>query len=140
RHSREDVLALLGLPRAIGLTIRVRDRFGDHGLIAVVIGVPDQGPDIPTLRIDTWLMSCRVIGRTVEQFTFRAILDRASRLGYLRIIGEYLPTPKNAPVRELYDSLGFRPMAEVPGRGALYQFEVGGADAPATLVASEGGG
>ena len=94
RHSWEEVLALLGTPGAIAMTVRVRDRFGDDGLIGVVIGVPEPGRDVPSLRIDTWLMSCRVIGRTVEQFAFRVLLDQASRCGYRRIIGEYLPTAK----------------------------------------------
>jgi FkbH-like protein len=138
RHSREEVLALLGTPGSIGMTIRVRDRFGDHGLIGVVIGVPEPGRDVPTLRIDTWLMSCRVIGRTVEQFTVRVLLDRASRCGYRRIMGEYLPTAKNALVRELYTSLGFQPLGEVSGGELLYQFDLAGAEAPATLVALGG--
>jgi FkbH-like protein len=133
RHSHQEVLALLSTPGAIGMTIRVRDRFGDHGLIGVVLGVPEPERDMPSLRIDTWLMSCRVIGRTVEQFTFRAILDRAAQAGYHRIIGEYIPTAKNALVRELYDSLGFQPDAQVPDSGCLYHFDVG-AEAPATFV------
>jgi FkbH-like protein len=136
RHSHEEVLALLDTPGAIGMTIRVCDRFGDHGLIGVVIGVPEAGRDVPSLRIDTWLMSCRVIGRTVEQFTFLAILDRASRAGYHRIVGEYVPTAKNALVRDLYDTLGFRPHAEAPGGGRVYHFDVGRAEAPVTFVAS----
>jgi FkbH-like protein len=134
RHSREDVLNLLSNAGAIGMTLRVRDRFGDHGLIGVVIAVPEPGSDVPSLRIDTWLMSCRVIGRTVEQFTFRVLLDRASRSGYRRIIGEYIPTAKNALVRELYGSLGFQPAGEAAGRGIAYHFEVGIAEAPATMV------
>ena len=88
--TREDVLALLGRTNAIGLTVRLRDRFGDHGLVATLIGVPDGEHGTATLRIvqDTWLMSCRVIGRTVEQFSFRAIRERAWNLGYRRIVGE----------------------------------------------------
>jgi FkbH-like protein len=137
RHSREEVLVLLREPNAMGLTLRLSDRFGDHGLIAVMIGVPDARDDVPTLRIDSWLMSCRVIGRTVEQCSFRALLERASPLGYRRILGEYIPTPKNALVRELYESLGFHGIAGVSGQRTLHQFEVGAMTAPTTFVTWE---
>ena len=137
RHSRDEVVSLLGTPGAIGMTIRVRDRFGDHGLIGVMIGVPEPGHEVPSFRIDTWLMSCRVIGRTVEQFTFGELLDRAARLGYRRIIGEYLPTPKNELVRELYQSLGFESAGESSGgRGSFYHFDVFGGRSPTTFVAA----
>jgi predicted enzyme involved in methoxymalonyl-ACP biosynthesis len=68
---------------AIGLTVRVEDRFGDHGLIGVLIAVPAE-EEPGTLRVDTWLMSCRVIGRTVEEYFVVELLERAHRLGYRR--------------------------------------------------------
>lgn len=114
RHTREDVERLLSDERSIGMTVRVRDRFGDYGLIAVVIAVPDSTSEPETVRIDTWLMSCRVIGRTVEQFTLAALMNRASDLGYKRIVGEFIPTKKNALVANLYLDLGFSPL---PDRG-----------------------
>ena len=77
RHTREDVESLLAEPGSIGLTVRVNDKFGDYGLIAVLIGVPDAAHGPGTLRLDTWLMSCRVIGRTVEQFTLATIIAKA---------------------------------------------------------------
>ena len=107
RHGREDVLRLLALPDAIGITLRVQDRFGDHGLVGVLIAVPAEH-DPRALRIDTWLMSCRVIGRTVEEFSFGELLERARTLGYREIHGEYIPTKKNALVTELYDRMGSR--------------------------------
>jgi FkbH-like protein len=133
RHTRDDVLRLLRLPDAIGMTLRVRDRFGDHGLIGVMIAVPAED-SFRALQIDTWLMSCRVIGRTVEQFFFGELLERARRLGYGEIIGEYLPTPKNAPVSELYDSLGFRRWKVGDDRSVIYSLEVDGATRPLTFV------
>ncbi len=133
RHTREDVLGLLAKPGSIGLTIRARDRFGDHGLVAALIGVP-LADDARALRVDTWLMSCRVIARTVEQFSFRAILERARDLGYLRIVGEYIPTAKNVLVQGLYESLGFRPVEGAGGPSRLSEFEVSQGQAPITFV------
>jgi len=133
RHAREDVLALLARPGSVGLTVRVRDRFGDHGLVAVLIGVP--GGD-GAFRIDTWLMSCRVIGRTVEQFCFRALRERALALGHRRIAGEYIPSAKNALVAELYDTLGLRRVAETPGKAVLYELDLDASEPPVTFVSA----
>jgi len=122
RHSREDVLDLLGRPGAIGMTLRVSDRFGDHGLVAVIIGVAADEVSRDAVRIDTWLMSCRVIGRTVEQFFWGAFLAKSQELGYHKILGECIPTKKNALVGELYDSLGF---TRLPGEdGAVVRYEL----------------
>jgi FkbH-like protein len=108
RHSEEAVRCMIRQPDALGLTFSLRDRFGDHGLIAVVLAVPEDGQRQKTLRLDTWLMSCRVIARTMEEFTFNTVLHRAEQLGYEVIIGDYLPTKKNALVADLYDRLGFQ--------------------------------
>ena len=75
RHGREEVVELLSGPGAFGVTLRLRDRFGDHGLVAVMIVVPDARSPREAARIDTWLMSCRVIGRTAEQFLLAMVLD-----------------------------------------------------------------
>ena len=112
RHTREDVLRLLALPDAIGLTLRVEDRFGDHGLDRRDDRRARGGRADATLRVDTWLMSCRVIGRTVEEFFVGELLERARRLGYRRILGEYIPTKKNALVER-----AVRPDGIPSGRG-----------------------
>jgi FkbH-like protein len=135
RHTREDVLGLLARPKAMGITVRVRDKFGDHGLIAVLIGVPDDD----ALRVDTWLMSCRVIGRTVEQFCFRVLWERARKLGYRRIVGEYIPSAKNALVSELYDTLGLHRVGESPTKVVLYEADLVSAKPPTTFVQLSGG-
>ena len=108
---REELLRILAEARVVGLTQRLRDRFGDHGLVAVMLGVPMGERSTQTIRIDTWLMSCRVIGRTAEHFLFGEFMARSRDFGYQRIIGEYIPTQKNALVAGLYEELGFRPMA-----------------------------
>ncbi len=107
RHTRDDVLRLLAAPGAVGLTLTMADRFGDYGLVSLAIAVPDETSGARTLKIDTWLMSCRVIGRTTEQCMFNAILNAARDLGYESVTGEYIPTAKNMLVTDLYDRLGF---------------------------------
>jgi len=134
RHTREDVQALLARPDAIGMTLRLVDRFGDYGLVAVVIAVPVEGAAVKTLRVDTWLMSCRVIGRSFEHFTCGRLIDLAVARGYRRIEGEFLPTAKNALVKDLYDAMGFDRTTEGPDRNG-YALGLDGGPRPVTFVA-----
>ncbi len=105
RHSEAEIRRLLSNPGSVGLTVRLRDRFGDYGLIAVVLAEPADDPSI--LAIDTWLMSCRVIGRGVEVFTLQALVQAAQHLGYRHLLGQYVPTAKNSVVADLLPRLGF---------------------------------
>ncbi len=107
RHPVNQVRRMLALPGSVGLALRMGDRFGDHGLVSVILAVP-QSEEEETLRIDTWLMSCRVIGRTAEYFLFNHLLDKARESGYSKLIAEYIPTRKNDLVRDLYSELGFQ--------------------------------
>ncbi len=111
RHQDADVAAVAADPQAFGLQLRLLDRFGDNGMIAVVIGRL-TAPD--TVTIDTWLMSCRVLGRGVERTTLNVVAAQARALGAARLVGEYLPTGRNGMVREHYDRLGFAPLTDGP--------------------------
>jgi FkbH-like protein len=84
-------------------SIRVRDRFGDHGLVGVAI-TRDEGEEC---EIDTFLLSCRVIGRTVETALLAYIAKSAAGRGRERLVGWFLPTKKNAPARDFYCQHGF---------------------------------
>ena len=91
-------------PEVIDLSFTLEDKFGDNGLIAVIIM---KKQDDETLFVDTWFMSCRVLKRGMENFTLNTMVKCAKKKGYKRIIGEYLPTPKNKMVENFYASLGF---------------------------------
>jgi FkbH-like protein len=108
RRSEAEVGALIGDPVQPGFTIRLKDRFGDHGLIAVVIGKIVEAARGRILEIDTWLMSCRVLNRQVEQETVNELVRIARLHGCPAIRGVYLPTAKNSMVRDLYPRLGFQ--------------------------------
>jgi FkbH-like protein len=105
RYTDADIEALANDPDVIDLSFTLEDKFGDNGLIAVVIMKPQ---DKETLFVDTWFMSCRVLKRGMENFTLNTMVERAKAAGYKRIIGEYLPTPKNKMVEQHYTGLGFR--------------------------------
>ena len=104
RYTDADIEALANDPKVIDLSFTLEDRFGDNGLIAVVIMKP---MDKETLFVDTWFMSCRVLKRGMENFTLNTMVEAAKAKGYKRIIGEYLPTPKNKMVENHYLGLGF---------------------------------
>jgi FkbH-like protein len=104
RYTEAEVAAAQDDSEVFTLQIRLIDKFGDNGMIAVVICRP-HGPSV--WAIDTWLMSCRVLGRKVEQMVLREILHHARQSGIRTLVGMYLPTEKNALVRDHYRKLGF---------------------------------
>jgi len=100
-------------------SIRVKDRFGDHGLVGVAI-VHDEGEQC---EVDTFLLSCRVIGRTVETALLAHIARSATERGRLRLVGWFLPTKKNAPARHFYQQHGFQ-QRETNGSGSLWVLDL----------------
>jgi FkbH-like protein len=132
RYSQPELEAILSLERAFGMTLRLRDRFGDYGLILLVLGRP--APD-NTLEIDTFLMSCRAIARTVEEFAWGQVLERAHALGYERILGVYRETAKNQLVAELYPRLGLSQLSSAGGEHRYLQ-PVEGTKPPLSFVQS----
>ncbi len=123
RYTDEDVIAVMADPDAFGLQLRLLDRFGDNGVIAIVIGRLQPNQD---LLIDTWLMSCRVLGRQVEPTTLNLIAREAGKLGARRLVGEYIPTRKNGMVRDHYVKLGFTVMESDPSGGSRAVRDLGG--------------
>jgi FkbH-like protein len=113
RYTEAEVLEIMNVPRSLTLQLRLLDQFGDNGIIGIVIGKPEGD----SIRIDTWLMSCRVLGRQVEEATVNLVVAEARRLRAERLVGEYIPTKKNSMVKDHYSKLGFRPLhAEEDGR------------------------
>jgi len=114
RYTEADIEALSSDETAINLSFTLEDKFGDNGLICVVIMKPE---DKETLFVDTWFMSCRVLKRGMENFTLNTMVAEARRRGYRRIVGEYIPTAKNQMVKDHYKNLGF--IEQSDGRFAL---------------------
>ena len=116
RYTEVDVQAVMDDSNAVGLQLRLLDRFGDNGIIAIVIG--RKLPDTTDFLVDTWLMSCRVLGRQVEESTLNILAAEAQRLGAERMLGDYIPTKKNGMVRKHYEKLGFATIEETPDGGS----------------------
>ena len=120
RYTEADITSMAENPDVIDLSFTLEDKFGDNGLIAVIIM---KKQDDETLFVDTWFMSCRVLKRGMENFTLNTMVKCAKKKGYKRIIGEYLPTPKNKMVELHYPNLGFVP-SEAASEGAKYVLDV----------------
>lgn len=104
RHGEAALAAFESRADAFTLQVRLADRFGDNGMISVVICTAD-GTD---WVIDTWLMSCRVLHRRVEEAVLDALAASAMHRGIRRLVGLYVPTTRNGLVRDHYPRLGFQ--------------------------------
>jgi FkbH-like protein len=105
RYTLAEIESMSTSDAHICLYGRLTDRFGDNGLISVVLGT--QRAD--TLHLDLWLMSCRVLKRDMEFAMLDAIAHRAAAGGIRILVGAYLPSKKNAMVADHYERLGFTP-------------------------------
>jgi FkbH-like protein len=119
RYNEQQILGFINNPECEVLTARAWDRFGDSGLIGVVI-TRDNGEDC---EIDTCLMSCRVIGRGVETAMLAHVVAQACSKGMKKVSGWFIPTQKNTPARDFYESHGFQKEAEQNGE-ILWTLEI----------------
>jgi len=106
RYTEAQVQAVEDDAAGLGLQIRLADRFGDNGMISVIV-CRAEGDD---WFIDTWLMSCRVLNRKVEQATLNELCAQARQRGLRRLVGEYIASGRNGMVAEHYARLGFTPL------------------------------
>jgi FkbH-like protein len=120
RRTEAEVLAVIADEQYSAFTMRLSDRFGDHGLIAVVIGHASS----EDFAIDTWLMSCRVLKRQVEEEALNEIVRLARDRGCTKVVGRYIPTAKNGMVRDLYPKMRFAHSREESGGVQVYELDV----------------
>ncbi|PQA94363.1 hypothetical protein B0A69_07795 [Chryseobacterium shigense] len=104
RYTEQDIDHLIHSEDHYTFSFTLEDKYGDNGLICVIVL---EKKTQETLFIDTWLMSCRVLKRGMEDFTLNTIVEAAKKNGYKYVVGEYLPTAKNQMVKDHYQRLGF---------------------------------
>jgi FkbH-like protein len=119
RYSEQQIGEMADDPRWRVYSLRLRDRFGDNGLVGVAI-TRNQGL---VREIDTFLLSCRVIGRTVETALLATIAEHARLEGVSQLSGWFLPTKKNGPAKDFYPSHGFVCTA-ASSEGSCWGFEL----------------
>lgn len=111
RHSEAQIAAMARRPDGRVAYLRLTDRFGDQGLVAVAI-LLRRGNDA---AIDTFVMSCRVMNRRVEDALMAYLVGEARAMGCRSVVGDFLPTKKNGMVRDFYPRFGFTRVAEEEG-------------------------
>jgi FkbH-like protein len=104
RYTEAEIAGMSGDPRCLVYCLDLRDRFGSNGIVGVLILRKQPKEE---WYIDTFLMSCRVIGRTVEEALLGCAVRELRELGASYITGEFIPTTKNMMVASLYEKLGF---------------------------------
>lgn len=127
RYSESDVAAVQVDPLAYTLQVRLTDIFGDNGMISVVIA---RQVNQDQLEIDTWLMSCRVLGRCVENMVLGELLQHARARGLKTLVGRYKPTERNALVKDHYKKLGFNLISDEGSQGCVWHLSVADAQMP----------
>ena len=108
RYTEQEIADIAANDKYITLYFTLRDKFGDHGLISAVIMEKQQD----RLFVNTWLMSCRVLKRGMEEFIVNKMVSAAKEAGYETVEGEYLKTAKNAMVSRIYEKLGFEALSD----------------------------
>jgi predicted enzyme involved in methoxymalonyl-ACP biosynthesis len=127
RYTEADVAAIEADPNCFTLQIRLVDRFGDNGMISVVV-CRKRNP--AAWEIDTWLMSCRVLGRRVQEMVLRELLRHATLNRIETLIGTYVPTERNGMVKDHYRLLGFVEAGATPDGSTRWALDVQEANVP----------
>ena len=119
RRTRRELEELSSLPGAYAQAVHVEDRNGPFGLTGVIVAVPKQAAVV----VDLWLMSCRVMGKTVELAMFDHLLRHARSAGYEEIVALFRPTEKNGAIAGLLPEIGFD-LSREDEEGRWYVFPV----------------
>jgi FkbH-like protein len=120
RYTGAEVEAVSRDHACITLYGRLVDRFGDNGLVSVLIGrVAEE-----TVEVDLWLMSCRVLKREMEYSMFDALVEQCLARGIRKIVGVYIPSKKNKMVAGHYADLGFTRVEGNSGDRELWHYVV----------------
>lgn len=122
RYTQTEMEEVWHSPNYIRLYGKLIDKFGDNGVVSVVIGEKRED----TLHIDLWLMSCRVLKRDMEQAMLDTLVEKCRQNGISKIRGYYYPTKKNGMVRELYGTFGFAKISEDENGNTVWELPIEG--------------
>jgi FkbH-like protein len=120
RYSEAEIAAVQENTHAVTLQARLEDMFGDNGMISTVICLQKDNH----WEVESWIMSCRVLGRRVEEAILQYLVQQARAAGIVDLIGRYIPTARNGLVKDHFRKLGFTLADTKPGGETLWQLVV----------------
>ncbi len=123
RYTQSEIEEVAKDSDHITLYGRLVDRFGDNGVVSVVIGRID-GDYRDELHLELWIMSCRVLKRDMEFAMMDELVNKAKKVGIKKLIGYYYPTAKNAMVKDFYDIQGFKKVSEDELGNTIWAFDI----------------
>jgi FkbH-like protein len=124
RYSIDELRAFCDTPGNVALQFRLADRFGDNGLVSVVL-LRRQPGEGTCLDVDCWVMSCRVFGRQLEQEVMNLVVEAAARAGIVGLTADYVPTARNGVIGSLFADLGFSLRETTDAGISRWRLEVG---------------
>ena len=124
RCSEDDIRGMEESDNYICMAGRLVDKFADNGIVTVVAGEIQDGPE-KVLDIKLWLMSCRVLKRGMEDLMMNELVSKAKAKGVCKIVGNYYPTPKNGMVKDFYGDYGFKLTSEDATGNKIWELNVG---------------
>jgi FkbH-like protein len=128
RYTGAEVESFAHDPACITLYGRLADKFGDNGLVSVLVGRAHDA----TVELDLWLMSCRVLNREMELAMFDTLVEQCQARGIRKIVGVYIPSKKNGMVARHYENFGFT-RGEVTAEGRqLWHYDIPSTYSPKT--------
>jgi FkbH-like protein len=125
RYSEQEVAALANREDVQVFAMRVKDVYNDNGIVGVAVLLHQDGRS----EIETFLLSCRVIGRTVETAFLSFISEQAKAHGAARLIGRFVPTRKNTPAADFYSRHGFALTAQTEA-DSMHEFDLSSGSIP----------
>lgn len=138
RHGEAELRRMCADAANILLTLSLSDRFGDQGIVGLAISVRGERPQ--ELRVDSFLLSCRALGRGAERALWASLVSKAAAMGYRGLSAEYRRTGKNEQVADLFDRIGMRRVASEPDRTAYHLELPAKAKSPTWLNVIDQGG
>lgn len=122
RYTQGDIERFASSEEYITRYGKLEDKFGDNGVVSVVIGRKDGSEKV--LHLELWLMSCRVLKRDMEYAMMDSMVQACRTSGLEAMIGYYYPTAKNAMVRDFYAAMGFAKVGEEEDGSTTWRYDI----------------
>lgn len=120
RYTQSEIEEATAAPESMTLYGKLEDKFGDNGVVTVVLGEQEGA----LLHLRLWLMSCRVLKRDMEYAMMDEVIEQCRKRNIQKIRGYYIPTAKNGMVRQFYAQMGFEKLSEAEDGSTIWEYSI----------------